>query len=797
MKNKTFLKILLIIIFLIPINKIYADEFYFEGSIIEILKNEEEIIGKDGVKITTNNNIEIIADKFKYNKKKLILYAEGNILINDYNNKLKIKSDKIIYYKKLEKIISNDDTFINLDNEYYINSKNLEYIKNKNIISSTGLAKVVDNFENYLELNGFNYHILKKELKSKKVKFTDNQGNIHYSNETMLNLLTKEMVGKDIDIDFKNDLFNNNENEPRLKGNYFSTNKNLTKIKKGVFTTCKKKDTCPPWVIHSEEITHDKNKKTINYKNAWLKVYGTPVFYFPKFFHPDPTVKRQSGFLMPSIKSSNTIGSSISVPYFKVISENKDLTFYPRIYSNSDILLQTEYRQINKNSDLIADFSVKKYGINQATKSHFFSSSSINLGLSGFDESKIDFDIQQTSSDSYLKSHNMSSPIINSLTTLKNLFSFTASSEDVSLMANLEVYEDLSKDKNSDKFEYVPTYSFSKLLENSLPLKGIINFSSDGNRKLFNTNVLETTVVNDLIFNSDSFFFNNGVENNYSVLMKNVLSNSNNSSTYKNEFDSKLYSQFVYQSSYPLIKVGSKVDRILSPKISFMYSPNATKNIKDTERRIDINNIYSLNRIGVGSTVEGGESLTIGSEYDLIKKNGKELASFDVGAVIRKNKNPYLPKTAKIGENFSDIVGNLKITPSDIININYDFSMDNSLDRFNYNFLELKLKVNNFVTSFEYLEEDHEIGSNSYISNKIGYKFDTSNSINFATRRNRKTNLTEFYNLMYQYENDCLTAAIEYNKDYYADTGLNPSEEIFFSITIIPLSKINTPNIQR
>ena len=134
MKNKTFLKIILIIIFLIPVNKIYADEFYFEGSIIEILKNEEEIIGKDGVKITTNNNIEIIADKFKYNKKKLILYAEGNILINDYNNKLKIKSDKIIYYKKLEKIISNDDTFINLDNEYYINYKNIEYIKNKNII---------------------------------------------------------------------------------------------------------------------------------------------------------------------------------------------------------------------------------------------------------------------------------------------------------------------------------------------------------------------------------------------------------------------------------------------------------------------------------------------------------------------------------------------------------------------------------------------------------------------------------------------------------------------------------------
>ena len=28
------------------------------------------------------------------------------------------------------------------------------------------------------------------------------------------------------------------------------------------------------------------------------------LLYFPKFFHPDPTVKRQSGFLTPSFNNS-------------------------------------------------------------------------------------------------------------------------------------------------------------------------------------------------------------------------------------------------------------------------------------------------------------------------------------------------------------------------------------------------------------------------------------------------------------------------------------------------------------
>ena len=49
-------------------------------------------------------------------------------------------------------------------------------------------------------------------------------------------------------------------------------------------------------------------KKTIYYDNALIKVYNIPIFYFPKFSHPDPTVKRRSGFLPPSITSTKNLG---------------------------------------------------------------------------------------------------------------------------------------------------------------------------------------------------------------------------------------------------------------------------------------------------------------------------------------------------------------------------------------------------------------------------------------------------------------------------------------------------------
>ena len=87
------------------------------------------------------------------------------------------------------------------------------------------------------------------------------------------------------------------------------------------------------WQLSSELIEHDKKNKVINYKNAVLSVYDVPVLYFPKFFHPDPTVKRQSGFLVPSIKNAVNSSDYLNTPYFLAISENKDATFSPRFYA--------------------------------------------------------------------------------------------------------------------------------------------------------------------------------------------------------------------------------------------------------------------------------------------------------------------------------------------------------------------------------------------------------------------------------------------------------------------------------
>ena len=165
--------------------------------------------------------------------------------------------------------------------------------------------------------------------------------------------------------------------------------------------------------------------------------------------------------------------------------------------------------------------------------------------------------------------------------------------------------------------------------------------------------------------------------------------------------------------------------------------------------------------------------------------------------IYRDINEERLPTKSKMNTKSSDFVGGIKFTPNNYLKFDYDFSLDNNLKSSNYNMAKSTISVNNFITSFEFLEENNEIGSESYLSNETSYSFNGSNKLLFRERTNRKTNLKEFYNLVYQYENDCLVASIQYNKDYYSDRDLKPVEELFFSITIVPFANVGSPKISK
>ena len=242
-------------------------------------------------------------------------------------------------------------------------------------------------------------------------------------------------------------------------------------------------------------------------------------------------------------------------------------------------------------------------------------------------------------------------------------------------------------------------------------------------------------------------------------------------------------------------KEGLNFDKFLSGKASLIYSPNKNKNLKDLDRKIDFKNVFSQNRLGLNDSLEGGQSLTLGGEFKILdNQRNNNILTAGLASVLRDKNDEKLPKTSTLNNKSSDIIGSFTFKPNKSFDIDYNFSVDNDLKSTNYNSIKANLTINKFVTTFEFLQEDDEIGDENHYSNEFKLMLNDSNSLKYRTRRNKKTDLTEYYNLIYEYKNDCLTAAIQYNKDYYSDKDLRPNEEIFFTISILPFSSINSPS---
>ena len=500
---------------------------------------------------------------------------------------------------------------------------------------------------------------------------------------------------------------------------------------------------------------------------------------------------------MPALVSSNSGGDSFKLPYYKVLSENKDITFSPRLYSNKDLLTQVEFRQKEKSYENNVDFSLKKMG-DTYKKSHFFSNSKIDLGLNGFDNSNLEVNLQKTTNDTYLKTDAIKASQSFNSSSLNSFLNFNANKENLNMSIEFQVYEDLSVEKDSDKYQYVyPNFSISKTLDTVFNEYGSFNYQASGFQKKNNTNISETSFINEIDFLSQPFFTKSGFKNNFNLFFKNANHDGKNSSTYKNELSSNFYTSLLLTSSLPLKKSSINYESEFKPKLSLRLSPTRSENLISKDRRINIVNVFSNNRLGLSDSLEGGQSLTVGAEYNLNKKNGFEIFNMSIAQIYRDIDEKRLPTKSKMNTKSSDVVGGIKFTPNNYINFDYDFSLDNNLKTSNYNMAKSTISINNFITTFEFLEENNEIGSESYLSNETSYTFNDGNKLLFRQRTNRRTNLKEFYNLVYQYENDCLVAAIEYNKDYYSDRGLKPTEELFFTLSIVPFANVGSPKVSK
>ncbi len=798
MKNKIFL----IIFFLIFNLNVAAETIKIEAKNITLDKDNYTSIFENEVVVKAEGNI-FKSDYVKYDKQKGVLLLQKNITASDDKNN-KIKANQAVYFEKDKIFKTKGPTEIITAEDYTIKGDDIIFNDKNGLISSSRSSVINDREGNEIFLESFEFETKSNIFKSiGLIKIKDSNKNNYEFSQIYIDTKKKEILGTDIKAYLNQENFKiNKKNKPRVFANMIELGNEKSSFNKSVFTICdyRKDDKCPPWTIQASKMLHDNKKKTIYYDNAIIKVYDIPIFYFPKLSHPDPSVDRRSGFLPPSFSDSKNLGSGVSIPYFWALNKDKNFTLTNKLYVSENPLFLGEYHQAFNKASLLTDFGYTKgYKKSNAkkkagSKSHIFAKFIKNFDINNNTENTLSLSIQNVSDDKYLKLYKIDSRLTDYNTnTLESSLSFTHEDEDIFFGINTSIFETLS-DSYNDKYEYIlPEITIDKNLISDENL-GSLDLQTSYKARIFDTNKLTNFLVNDFNWNFKEINFNSGIKSKFLSTIKNINYEAKNVGIYKEDTTSEIYGALGYFSEINLQKKTTNSDHLLKPKMLVRYSPGSMR--KETSGyRLDPINAFTLNRLDNINNFETGLNATLGFEYEY-KKNKKEL-DFSVAQIINQKENKKMAEKTSLDEKLSDLVGITSYKLNENIKLNHNFSLDQNYSDLNYNELGMTLDLNPMKIDFSYLEESKHIGDQQYFKTKIDFLKGEDGLFSFETKRNLITNSSEFYNLSYEYINDCLRAGLVYRREFYSDSELEPENSLMFKVTLTPFGNLNTPSFAK
>ena len=764
------------------------------------------------INFSSASELSVSASKIQLDDNSKIIFLDGNVIAVDKNNN-KLTTNTAKYNKKNGRLLATGETKIITSENYQVFGSDILFDDKNKIISSNEKSKILDKDGNQIFVSSFKYLINKNIFFSKgQIKIIDLNNNQYKFSEIYINEKERKIAGSDVRVFLNDESFKTNkDNEPRFFANSMTLSPEENEMLKGVFTYCKNrgKDKCPPWSLQSKKIRHSSAKKTIYYDNVVVKVYDFPILFFPKFWHPDPTVKRQSGFLNPTLSTNSTVGSGISLPYFWNISSDKDLTFKPKLYGRENPLLIAEYRQDFKNSFLIVDTGFTEGYKKTTTKktdgarAHFFSKFTMDFLEDPNITSRLEFNVQKVSNSTYLKIHDVKTELVdNDQDILESYMSYNYQDDDVFFGAQVSAFENLTVKDNS-RYEYVlPSLAFDRNIFSSEKF-GFIDFSSSLEVKNFDVDKTTEFLVNDLNWKSNRWINNLGIENQILSQVKFVNYNASNTPKYKSEGTSHEVSGALgFLSKIPLYKndLIKEINHLFTPKVLIRYAPGHMRRVEGS--RLKYTNLYEIKKTDEIDVLEKGLSASIGFDYKKSQLNkdgtiGNKVFSFSAGQVITAEEDQDLPASSSLGDQVSDLVGESSLRINNNLSLDYKFAVDQNYSRLNYNEVGSTLTLGKTNFNFNYLQEKEHIGNQEYAEAIMDVELGDSGQLSFSTKRNLLTSSSEFYKLSYDYINDCLKAGLVFRREFYTDSDIEPEDSIMFRISLVPLADINAPGIGR
>jgi len=771
---------------------------------------------------------------------KTLTYAETSLY--------ELKGIKIIYQNNNELIIAEGEAHAKDQFGKEIFAQKIIYDKKKSIINTETHSIYIDNKGNKLFANNFSYDLNLKIINAKNnVQYFDKDGNVFNftslkydeNNEVGIGTSLKAKLIDKSSIEGSEATFNNKTGilvvgNNKDKGiidkliNIFNKNSNAyTPCEKNKFSKTIEED-CPDWSLETQETIYDKNKKMVYHYGSLIKIKNVPVFYTPYFSHPDPTVKRKSGFLPPSVKNFTDLGQTFKAPYFYVIDENRDLTFTPIYYFSENPIFLAEFRQQNLNSKFYIDASytegykrlnyVDKNGTiiprSAGSRNHFFFNFLGNYDDLLFDKNDLEINIQKISQKNYLQINQINTTNIKQdVSSLKNNIILNSYKQNKKLSMSASILENINDENRNTKYQYdIPTVDFSNFFNkydqyvNISNLFQIKNTGGDSNQGLLNNKI--ETVGEQKVFN----FLIDGISNVFKTSINNVNYYNQNINAQKENLNSDIFLTAAFENTYPLAKINDNDEHTLIPKIFSKFTTGSTNNLAFQNKILTYGDIYSLNRSNNSSTPETGASIGYGTEYNLINKNllneVYSKSDFSIGQIIRLTNTDATLDTSTISKSRSAFAGNANFYydklikegsikdgfNSNLYSLSYDFLVSKNTKKILKNNINAKIDYMSNSISTNYYET-HDIGNEHYIDLKYTKKLNNNFNLLFGGRKNIQDNFSENNFIEANYESDCLKIGLNLSKTFYNNQEIKPSKSLTLSIIFKPFGNPVSPNL--
>jgi LPS-assembly protein len=485
------------------------------------------------------------------------------------------------------------------------------------------------------------------------------------------------------------------------------TNANHTELVRGVYSPCdlcKNDPSAPPlWQLKAREIDHDKELQLVEFRDAVMEIDGWPVFYTPYLSTPDPSVKRASGFLVPSIGSSNTLGAHVTIPYFLVLGPDKDVTFAPRFYTKAGPLAEAEYRERfgNGTLDAIGSLNHSNVGSGNSASSegeqwrgHIDEHSVFDLN----ETYRTGLDVQRVSDQTYLLRFGFGNPLLNAMisraylegfepraSTDFNAFLFQPLLPGIGDSTQPIVLPVANRDWQSPPDPLGGRWNLNANLLDivrevgtqtrrlsvgsewnrkfSDPLGGQYNFSVSARGDGYSIGGLSAVSNPDL---PSAFFPQNGQP---------ALA-----PTPTSFVTGRTFPQAGLVWSYPLIRRDADTTRLIEPIVGGFAAPSSgnRRNIPDEDSlsfQLYDTDLFRRDRLAGYDILDTGQRVDYGTKLGYYEKDGGSYRLL-IGQSYRAQPNPFLPPGSGAEKRLSDVVGRVVLSPNSYLDLIYRFRFD-------------------------------------------------------------------------------------------------------------------------